>query len=93
MDDYIVCHICGKNGCGDPLERHHVFGGPLRKLSEKYGAVVYLCGNECHRSGKEAAHNSKETSDKLKKEAQERIMEEQDWTLPEWRAIFGKSYI
>lgn len=45
------CFLCGRNDSGDPLERHHIFGGANRKKSEKYGLVVYLCGNRCHRNG------------------------------------------
>ena len=45
------CFLCGKNGAADPLERHHIFGGPNRGKSEKYGLVVLLCGEECHRNG------------------------------------------
>ena len=41
-NEYRICAICGRNGSCDPLDRHHVFGGPLRKLSEKFGAVVDL---------------------------------------------------
>ena len=42
-----VCAICGRNGMGDPLEKHHIFGGAYRKKSEKYGLTVYLCGMRC----------------------------------------------
>ena len=38
-----VCWLCGANGYSDHLDRHHIFGGPYRKKSEKYGLVVYLC--------------------------------------------------
>ena len=37
------CWLCGRNGSVDPLDKHHIFGGPYRKKSEKYGLVVYLC--------------------------------------------------
>ena len=42
------CFLCGRNDPSDPLERHHILGGANRKKSEKYGLVVYLCGNRCH---------------------------------------------
>lgn len=42
--DERVCWLCGRNGNGDPLECHHIFGGAMRKKSEKYGLKVYLCG-------------------------------------------------
>jgi len=50
-----VCWRCGRNGCVDPLDKHHLFGGALRKKSEQYGLVVYLCNNRCHENGTEAA--------------------------------------
>lgn len=40
------CYICREMYCiknERDLERHHVFGGPLRPISEQYGLTVYLC--------------------------------------------------
>ena len=87
------CFLCGRNGVGDPLEIHHVFSGPLRGKSEKYGLVVPLCGNRCHRNGKESAHKSRETQLLLKQWAQRKAMEENGWTMEDWHREFGKSYI
>ncbi len=28
-----VCCRCGRNGCTDPLDKHHIFCGALRKKS------------------------------------------------------------
>lgn len=92
-NEYRICAICGRNGSCDPLDRHHVFGGPLRKLSEKFGAVVDLCHDRCHENGPMAVHRCRETADALKRETQLRIMDEQGWTLDDWRSVFGKSYI
>lgn len=87
------CALCGANGATDPLDRHHVFGGALRKKSEKYGAVVYLCHHRCHIFGANSAHQSREVRLHLKRQAQARIMFEQGWTLDEWLQEFGKSYL
>ena len=38
------CYICGAYGHTD---EHHVFGGPCRKTSDRYGLVVHLC-RSCH---------------------------------------------
>lgn len=38
------CYLCGANGTMDHLHWHHVFGGPNRKLSERYGLKVRICG-------------------------------------------------
>ena len=46
-----TCWLCGKTDYGlNRLERHHIFGGANRKKSERYGLIVYLCGETCHRN-------------------------------------------
>lgn len=87
------CALCGRNGWGDPLERHHIFGGPYRKKSEKYKLVVYLCGNRCHRNGEKAAHRCKETQDLLRRAGQRKAMCEQGWTVEQFIEEFGKNYL
>ena len=66
------CYFCRRNGSADPLERHHVFGGNHadRKKSEKYGAVVDLCGNACHRNGEHAVHRDGDVMRRLRREFQ-----------------------
>ena len=49
---YGTCFLCGKTGW---LEEHHVYPGPFRDKSEKYGLKVGLCGESCHRNGRYAA--------------------------------------
>ena len=56
---YGRCWLCGRWGW---LEEHHIFGGANRKKSEKYGLKVGLCGDTCHRNGKDAAHQSAVTA-------------------------------
>ena len=56
-----TCWLCGANGCADPLDKHHIFGGSNRKKSERMGLVVYLCHHRCHIFGKKAVHQDKET--------------------------------
>lgn len=87
------CFLCGRNGAADPLERHHVFGGPNRDKSEKYGLVVLLCGNRCHRNGKFSAHKCADTRIHLRKWAQKKVMKEQGWSVAQFRAVFGKNYL
>lgn len=87
------CFICKRNGCLDPLERHHIFGGGRRKLSEKYGLVVYLCGSRCHREGKYSAHQNAEIADYLHRFGQKKAMREQGWTAEEFREVFGANYL
>ncbi|MCH5210411.1 MAG: hypothetical protein J1F01_05540 [Oscillospiraceae bacterium] len=87
------CFLCGRNGNGDRLERHHIFGGPNRKKSEKYGLVVYLCGERCHRNGEYAAHRNKDTAAYLHRYGQEKAMKEQGWTVEQFRKVFGRNYL
>ena len=86
-----MCALCGRNGCGDPLDLHHVFGGANRKLSTRYGAVVYLCHNRCHENGAGAVHRNAAVNARLKAETQERLMRENGWTEEDFRLVFGKS--
>ena len=87
---YGVCFLCGRVGL---LEDHHVFGGPLRKKSEAHGLKVGLCGESCHRNGKKAAHQCRETSDALKQFWQIRYMMKHRASVAEFRAEFGKNYL
>lgn len=87
------CWLCGATGFPDPLDHHHIFGGSNRKKSEKYGLVVDLCHSSCHIFGKKAAHNNAETMRLLHEYGQRKAMEEQGWTIDDFRREFGKSYI
>lgn len=92
-DEERACWLCGRNGYGDPLDKHHIFGGPNRKLSEKYGLTVYLCHNRCHIFGKDAAHQSADTMKRLRQWGQEKAMQEQSWTVDDFRDVFGRNYL
>jgi methionine aminopeptidase len=69
----------------------HIFGGANRKNSEKYGLVVYLCGERCHRTGRYAAHNNAETMAYLRRKGQE--MAEKQMSRDEFIKIFGRNYL
>lgn len=92
MHDGEACYLCGRNGCGDPLDWHHVFGGANRKLSEQYGLKVRLCHNRCHEHGKNAVHVNKEVKERLQAEGQQ-AWEAAYGDRDEFRVIFGKNYI
>mgnify|MGYP000265905790 CR=1 FL=1 len=81
------CFLCGRNDPSDPLERHHILGGANRKKSEKYGLVVYLCGNRCHRNGRGAVHKNGDQMRRLRRYGQLKAMEEQGWTEEDFRRI------
>lgn len=87
------CWLCGANGGSDPLDRHHIFGGPYRKKSEKYGLVVNLCHNKCHIFGPYSAHQNKETALLLHQYGQKVMMESHGWTTERFISEFGKNYV
>ena len=65
QSDTSRCYLCARNGNGDRLEKHHVFGGSNRKFSEEDGLTVFLCGDSCHRNGPFSAHRNKDIADYL----------------------------
>ena len=86
------CYICGRNGVGDPLECHHVFGAANRDHSEEDGMKVYLCGSRCHRAGLNSVHQNRKVADKLKAEAQ-KVWEATYGSREDFRNRYGKSYL
>ena len=91
--DYKECFLCHRNGTADRLDRHHLFGGSRRKLSEKYGLVVWLCHERCHIYGNYSAHQNAKVAEYLHKYGQRKAMQEQGWTVDEFREIFGANYL
>lgn len=90
------CFLCGRNSHADyyGLEEHHVFEGRGRKkLSEQYGLKVYICGDRCHRNGKDSVHKNAKVARILKRIVQKRAMQRYGWTTEEFIEIFGKNYI
>lgn len=87
------CFLCGRNGSADPLDRHHIFGGPDRKNSEKYGLTVYLCHNSCHIFGRKAVHRNAENMLKVKQYGQRKAMQKQGWTKEDFIKHFRKNYL
>ena len=82
------CFLCGRT---TGLERHHILGGPNRKLSEQYGLTCMLCGINHHREGPESAHKNRQVSDSLKRLAQ--IAFEARYGHDEWMETFRKNYL
>lgn len=93
MGDFKECFLCKRNGRGDRLERHHIFGAANRNKSEKYGLVVWLCGERCHRLGPYSAHQNAQVADYLHRYGQEQYMREQGKTKEDFIAEFGKNYL
>lgn len=88
-----VCWKCGRNGCSDPLDKHHIFGGAFRGKSEKLGLTVDLCHDRCHIFGQEAVHKNRGAMQELQEYGQRLAMERFGWTVEDFRREFGKNYL
>lgn len=75
------------------MDRHHLFGGSRRKLSEKYGLVVMLCHSRCHIEQKYSAHQNADIMQYLHEYGQRLAMERYGWSVDEFRDIFGANYL
>ena len=75
--------------CGDvrDLHKHHIFEGPNRKMSEKYGLWVYLCAKH-HNFSSEGVHFNKMLDNFLKREAKRFFLKEH--TEEEFMQAFGR---
>lgn len=88
-----TCYLCRREGNWQIYaytEEHHIFGGPLRRISEAEGFKVYLCP-EHHRTGRHAVHRDAGMSLILKQDAQ-RAFEK---TAPRetFMALIGKNFM
>lgn len=80
------CYLCGTIGF---THEHHVFSGTARrKLSEEHGLKVYLCPG-CHAR----IHEDEAFARILKKHTEKMWMFENDKSIDDFIAIFGKNYI
>lgn len=73
------------------LEDHHIFSGPNRKLSEKYGLKVLLCAQH-HRDNKKGVHGQ---NTELKKDLQRLAQKEFEkvYGHDKYIKVFGKNYL
>ncbi len=81
------CYFCGRT---DWIETHHIFGGALRKKSDRYGFVINLC-HWCHNEPPDGVHFNRKNNLILKRMAQRKF--EETHSRDEFRRVFGKSYI
>ncbi len=92
QQDDRYCYLCGANGTCDNLHWHHVFGGANRKLSEKYGLKVRLCGQKCHENGPDAVHKNIKINRAIQAAGQE-AFEAVHGTREDFMKIFGRNYL
>lgn len=82
------CWVCGTTQ--DIHEHHILYGTANRRLSEKYGLKVWLCGKH-HNLSNEGVHFNKELDRSLKVLAQKRF--EEEYPNESFLRIFGRNYI
>lgn len=85
------CELCGR---WRSLHRHHIFFGTgKRQISERYGATIMLCP-VCHSTDrKQGIHGNHWICLQVQEQEQRRLMQKYNWTVEDFRKIFGKSYI
>lgn len=85
-DDLEHCFICGRGGW---IEMHHIFGGPFRPKSGKYGLVVPLC-HWCHNEPPNGVHHNRQRMDWLREKGQEAF--EREYPDKSFIKEFGRNY-
>ena len=83
------CFLCGQY---TQLEKHHLFGGALRKKSEKYGLTVYLC-HSCHNEPPNGVHFSAKAMQGLHEYGERKWLAEHNATIEDFRREFYKNYL
>lgn len=91
--DKTRCFLCGMIGYVEPLDKHHVFGGALRKKSEEYGLTVYLHHSRCHIFGDNSVHKNARINRKLQAFAQKKAMDHYGWSVEDFIKEFYKNYL
>lgn len=81
------CYFCGN---ANVLHKHHIFFGPNRKMSDKYGCWVYLCPHH-HNMSSISVHKNREADLILKRECQIKFELLHGHKL--FMEKFGKNYI
>lgn len=87
ISDKKECYFCHSQNW---IEEHHIFGGAMRKKSEKYGLKVYLC-HFCHNEPPNGIHHNAGRNLHLKQLGQRAFKK----TYPDkdFRAEFYKNYL
>lgn len=89
IQDNHACYICGTTF---NLNRHHIFNGPNRRLSEEDGCVVYLCVYH-HTGSADSVHLNKKIDLTLKARCEEAWLEEYGKTKEDFIRRYGRNYL
>lgn len=82
------CYVCHTT---QNLHRHHIYFGANRKISEKYGFVVYLCGRH-HNLSNAGVHFNKALDLELKRKCEQDYIDN-GHTIEEFIKLIGKNYL
>lgn len=80
------CYFCSTQ---TGLERHHIYGGRNRKISDKHGFMVWLCVE--HHRGNNGVHRNRETDLIIKRFCQKKY--EKTHTREQFIKLIGRNYI
>jgi len=88
----LLCPVkeCYITGSRVNLHRHHVFGGPLRQKSERWGCWVWLRA-DYHNMSEHGVHADRQLDLRIKRECQEAFEARFGHEL--FMEVFGKSYL
>ena len=81
------CYITGYTGA---LHKHHIYGGPNRRISDKHGFWVWL-RPEMHNMSNEGVHFNKALDEELKMKCQAEY--EKTHTREEFMKLIGRNYL
>ena len=81
------CFMCHTT---QDLHCHHIFGGPNRKWSEKYGLKIWLCAKH-HNMSDAGVHFNKPLDLQVKQIAQREF--EDTYSREDFMRIFGRNYL
>ena len=87
LSDDRVCYVCGTP---NDLHIHHVFFGPNRKNSTRWGCWVYLCARH-HNMSNEGVHFNRDLDVALKRQTQRKF--EEKWSHERFMEVFGKNWL
>lgn len=87
MQNEKQCYVTGRVGA---LHKHHIYGGPNRRISEREGFWVWLCP-ELHNMSNEGVHFNKEFDNQLKQRCQAEY--EKTHSREDFMKLIGRNYL
>lgn len=86
----LLCELEGDTGTKRGLQKHHIFDGPNRQVSEENGFTCYLCRRH-HTDGQAAVHNNISNMRMLQRACQK--IYERRHSRQEFMDLIGRNYL